>query len=305
MVNQKMMYEIAFEEKRGDVVQELRLPCGECVGCKMERARQWAVRCLHESFMHERNCFITLTYNDKHLPMYGELDYREFQNFMKRLRKKYCYHLPTKKHQGPIRNIRFFMCGEYGELGNRPHYHACLFGFDFDDKVHFKKSQSGEDIYTSKELDALWMDGGDSLGFCTVGDVTYNSASYVARYIMKKEQGTVTKKYDKVDVETGEVSMMNKEFVHMSLRPGIGARFYEKYFSDIFPHDHCIVNGKQQKPPRYYYKKLKEKDEMMYEDLAWERAKRSLQSKADNTEERLLVKEHVLKAKLQFLKREL
>ena len=134
---------------------DFELPCGQCAGCRLERSRQWAVRCVHESQMHERNCFITLTYPDEFLPPHGGLIYRDFQLFMKRLRKRIGY------------PVRFFMCGEYGELDQRPHFHAILFGCDFDDRKYFSKTGSGYKLYTSDLLIQLW-----GMGHCPVGNVS-------------------------------------------------------------------------------------------------------------------------------------
>lgn len=284
-----------FDERKGDVVAELRLPCGKCDGCLLERARQWAVRCMHEASLHEDNSFITLTYNDEHLPVYGGLVYDDFQRFMKRLRKFF----KGKK-------IRFFMCGEYGEDRARPHYHACLFGVDFDDKVYFKSSPSGAKIYTSEKLDKLWSEGGIPIGFATVGAVTFDSAGYVARYVMKKRQGKASHpEYERIDIETGEVFKIEKEFTHMSLKRGIGHGFYKKWRSDMFPADICVVNGVATKPPQYYYKLLDKEDPDMHNEVAFLRGQKGLERAGDNTEERREVKEQVLKAKIRQLKRTL
>lgn len=151
---------------------DLQVPCGQCVGCRLERSRQWAVRCVHESQLHKENCFITLTYASEHLPPDSSLHYRDFQLFMKRLRKKF-----TGK------KIRFYMCGEYGENFGRPHFHACLFGHNFDD-LKLWKTQNNIPLYRSKILEELWP-----FGHSSVGSVTFESAAYVARYIMKKVTG--------------------------------------------------------------------------------------------------------------------
>lgn len=287
---------IIFDETKGDVVQWLHLPCGVCEGCRLERSRQWALRCVHEASLYERNCFITLTYNNEHLTEFNNLCYSDFQLFMKRLRKKF----------QPIK-IRFFMCGEYGDKGDRPHYHACLFNIDFNDRVYFKTSKSGSKIYTSKTLDNLWCDrNGDSIGYATVGDVNFDSAGYVARYIMKKRLGRNSERfYDEINLETGEVNRRTKEFNKMSLKPGIGSGFYDRWRSDMFPKDIAVVNGKATKPPKYYFKKLKESNPEMYEEIGFMRHGRALKSSEDNTEERLLVKEQVLKARSKLLIREM
>jgi hypothetical protein len=288
---------IVFDTKYGyDIITYLKVPCGVCIGCRMERARQWAVRCMHESSLYDENCFITLTYNDDHLPEFDNLNYDDFQRFMKRLRKKY-----TGK------KIRFFMSGEYGESFGRPHFHACLFGHSFDDRLYLKTSPAGAKIYTSESLQSLWLDRNhDSIGFSTVGDINYNSAAYVARYILKKKLGRGSEDfYETMDLETGEVVTKNKEFNKMSLKPGIGTGFYKKFKSDMFPQDVCVVNGKATKPPKFYFKKLAEDDGTMYDDICYTREMRAMEKAEDNIPERLEVKEKCLEAKIKLLKREL
>lgn len=149
---------------------ELRLPCGQCVGCRLERSRQWALRCVHEASLHDSNLFVTLTYDDEHLPEFNSLYYPDFQKFMKRLRKKFSRE-----------NIRFYMCGEYGETTLRPHYHVILFNFDLPDRRLYRRSHSGDHLFTSEILTKIW-----GKGFCPFGNVTFQSAAYTARYIMKK-----------------------------------------------------------------------------------------------------------------------
>jgi len=122
------------------------LPCGRCIGCRLERSRQWAVRMMHEASLHQDNCFITLTYDNEHLPKNASLVKRDFQLFMKRLRKAY-----------PAVRIRFFHCGEYGEQYGRPHYHAILFGFDFPDK-YFLGKRNQFPVWRSASLERLWSD---------------------------------------------------------------------------------------------------------------------------------------------------
>jgi hypothetical protein len=149
----------------------LMIPCGRCMGCKLERSRQWAVRCMHESSLHKDNCFITLTYEDRFLPPGGTLLKSDFQDFMKRLRFQNVAKVPSglshnERDEWLLRNgIRFFQCGEYGELNHRPHYHAILFNFDFPDKKFYKMSGDHR-LFTSKMLDSLW----DFKGICTIGD---------------------------------------------------------------------------------------------------------------------------------------
>lgn len=282
---------IVFTEARKyDIVRSLELPCGQCVGCRLERSRQWAIRCMHEASLYKDNCFITLTYDEEHLPEDYSLHYDDFQRFMKRVRKKY-----TGK------KIRFYMAGEYGENFGRPHFHACIFNLDFEDKYLWQKTESGSKIYRSKTLEELWP-----FGYSSIGEVNFQSAAYVARYIMKKVTGDMADQhYEEVNFTTGEIIQRKPEFNKMSLKPGIGYGWYEKFKDDVYPHDYVIVNGKKCKPPKFYDKKYADDYPYEFDQLQWDREKSAKAQVFDNTPERLLVKEEVLKAKLSRLKRKL
>ena len=283
--------QVVFSERRYfDISRTLSLPCGQCVGCRLERSRQWAMRCLHEAKLHEKNCFITLTYNDESLPKDRSLHYRDFQLFMKKLRKKYGS------------NIRFYMCGEYGEKFDRPHFHACIFGFDFPDREYWKRTGSGSKLYRSKELDKLWQ-----YGFSSIGDVNFESAAYVARYIMKKVtgQGKHDMHYKFTDLETGEILEKKPEFNKMSLKPGIGYEWYKRFRSDVYPHDYVVINGKKVRPPKYYDLKYAKESPFEWEEVQQKRIDLGKANFEDNTDARLVVKEQVTKARLKLLKREI
>ena len=281
---------VFYESKRHDTVKSLSLPCGQCVGCRLERSRQWAIRCMHEAQMHEQNCFITLTYDNEHLPSDRSLHYRDFQLFIKRLRKRY-----------PGRRIRYYMAGEYGENFGRPHWHACIFGFDFPNQELWERSAAGSLLYRSPDLEILWP-----YGYSTIGRVTFESAAYVARYIMKKVTGkNAAEHYQEIDPDTGEITNRTPEFTKMSLKPGIGYEWYKQYTSDVYPHDYVIVRGKKVKPPKFYDKKYKIDNPYEFDELLYIREKSAKLRFEDNTLERLAVKEQVAKAKLQKLKRNL
>lgn len=281
---------VFYESKRHDTVKTLSLPCGQCIGCRLERSRQWAIRCMHEAQMHTENCFITLTYDDAHLPSDRSLHYRDFQLFIKRLRKRY-----------PGRRIRYYMAGEYGENFGRPHWHACIFGLDFDDKKLWKRTSANSLLYRSENLEALWP-----FGYSSIGDVTFESAAYVARYIMKKVTGkNATEHYQEIDPDTGEITNRKPEFTKMSLKPGIGYEWYKQYTSDVYPHDYVVIRGKKVKPPKFYDKKYKIDNPYEFDELLYIREKSAKLRHEDNTLERLAVKEQVAKAKLQKLKRNL
>jgi len=252
----------------------IRLPCGRCIGCKLERSRQWAVRMMHEASLHEDNAFITLTFSDEHVPADGSLNVRTHQKFMDRLRKRAGH------------PVRYFLCGEYGEQLERPHYHACLFGFDFPDRELWSENK-GNRLYRSDMLDSLWK-----FGHALTGALTFESAAYVAGYVTKKITGQAAKaKYgDRLP-----------PYGAMSRRPGIGAGWIERFYSDVYPSDEVIARGFPSKPPRYYDK--------FFEALAPEeaesvrRVRRENRNLEDETRDRLAVREVCTQARLRTYSR--
>lgn len=312
---------IVFSAAGAYLDRPVSLPCGQCVGCRLERSRQWAIRCMHEASLYEDNCFITLTYSDEHLPADGSLQLDHFQKFMKRLRKRFDGLSPVleRKVFTPLqlleyeRNdpftfhnreffrddhgnfyfefltypIRFFHCGEYGEKFGRPHYHALLFNFDFPDKVLWKED-NGQKLYRSKTLEDLWP-----FGHCSVGSATFESAAYVARYIMKKVTGDLAlTHYADIDLDTGEIlSERTPEYTTMSRRPGIGKKWFDKFKSDVYPKDEVVVIGRgKMRPPKYYDAQF----ELLYpaemENIKAKRIRGSKKFADNNTPERLAVR---------------
>lgn len=279
-----------------DITAQLSLPCGQCIGCRLERSRQWAMRCLHEASLHEDNCFLTLTYDDKNLPTTGSLFYEDYQLFMKRLRK--------------YKPCRFYMCGEYGEETFRPHYHACIFGLQFPDRTLLKTTKAGSKIYTSETLLRLWPHG-----LSSIGDVNFESAAYVARYCMAKQTGDNAKhayrrystEVDEIhmDMSTGEIYSheLVPEFNKMSLKPGIGANWFQKYQHDVYPHDYVVINGKEVKPPKFYDTLYERVNPVGAEHVKFLREQAGRSRYDDNTPERLAVKEKVKQASIKQLKR--
>lgn len=275
--------------KRG-VDSTLELPCGQCIGCRLERSRQWAMRCLHEASLYDRNSFVTLTYDDSNLPVGGTLKYDDFQRFMKRLRKRV---------KSPV---RFYMGGEYGEQLMRPHYHACLFGYDFPDRVYYRRTSSGEKIYTSKLLESLWPHG-----LSSIGDVTFQSAAYIARYCVQKVTGDLAESHYRVITDDGEIVDRVPEFNHMSLKPGIGSRWLAKFQTDVYPRDYVVVNGVKTKPPKYYDVLFERENPGVFSELV---AQRELdgyvqQLAGEHSNARLAVKEQIQVARVSMLKRSL
>lgn len=269
----------------------MEVPCGQCIGCRLERSRQWAVRMMHEAQCHEHKSFITLTYDDEHLPRDWSLNKVHFQKFMKRVRKKFSG-----------RRISYFHCGEYGEENRRPHYHAILFGLDFPDGVVVDRSVDGSPIYESATLAALWP-----YGFSTVGAVTFESAAYVARYVLKKVTGDAAiDHYRRYDPESGEVYYLQPEYCTMSLRSGesrggIGADWFCRFAeSDVVSRDAVVFNGVLQRPPRYY-DKLRGREAMRA--VKRERVRGAVEHVVDQSPERLAVREEVKRAQVSMLKR--
>jgi len=262
----------------------LSVPCGQCVGCRLERSRQWAVRCMHEASLHDDNCFITLTYDNEHLRDDRSLFYPHFQGFMKRLRARCGV------------KVRFYMCGEYGEQFGRPHYHALIFGFDFPDKYKWAV-RNGSQSFRSPLLEELWPYGNSE-----IGTVNFKSSAYVARYIMKKITG---KAADEHYFNPDNGTFREPEFNRMSLKPGIAAGWFEKFSSDVFPNDYVVVNGRKCRPPRYYDVLYSRIDPLEFEQMKFDRELQAEKYIDDNTVDRLLVKEKIAYDKLSRLPRSL
>lgn len=231
----------------------VEIPCGKCIGCRLEYSRQWANRCMLELQYHKSAYFITLTYDDIHVPrsFYGDpetgeaklsltLRKRDFQLFMKRLRKRF-----------PDSQLRFFAAGEYGSKTFRPHYHAIIFGLELPDLKVYKQS-NGFVYYNSQILQDAWSivtpAGREPLGFAVAANVTWETCAYTARYVMKKLNGAEAQFYTDFNLEP--------EFSLMSRKPGIARQYYDEHMNDIYKHDEILIStdkgGRKFKPPRYY-----------------------------------------------------
>lgn len=281
--------EVVFQElARNGGGERIDLPCGQCIGCRMRRASDWELRVMHEAQTHERACFITLTYAKGRLPANGSLEHRDFQLFMKRVRKRF----------GPV---RFYMCGEYGPLNLRPHYHAVLFGVDFrDDRKPAGKSASGAVFFESTHLNNLW-----GMGKATVQDLVRETAGYCARYIMKKALGHAAEKaYERVDSD-GVICRVVPEYACMSKKPGIGAQWFNRFSGDVYPHDFVVAVGKERLTPRFYDRLLRREDEEEFERVKAARFERQREYEAflESMPERLKVREIVHEARVSTLSR--
>lgn len=233
-----------------------QLPCGKCIECRLQYAREWAVRCYHESLMHEDNCFITLTYSDEKLES-PKLIYKHFQDFMKRLRDKYTVSEETR--------IGVFVTGEYGDEKKRPHWHAIIFNWRPPDCVYYRSNDRGDRIYTSKILDELWGYNDPDKRPNEIGDVTLDSAGYVARYAAKK----LTHGKD----QDHEYQPISKK----SSKNAIGKKYLETYWRTVFNSGCVVVDGVTHTIPRYYEKWLKKHKPMEWEEYVTNYKARKIQ----------------------------
>lgn len=292
-------YGLTFSGTRGyGDIPMVPLPCGNCIGCRSDRAEGWAVRCRHEAQQCQYanggqggSSFLTLTFRDDALPADGSGRKETMVNFIRML--KYYVAADRKKRGGAFlehRSLGYLLCSEYGDMNNRVHYHLIIFGYDFPDKVVFKTTPGGHVLFRSELLEKAWPHG-----FSTVGTATYESARYVASYVVKKVTGERAKdEYHRAHPLTGEFVDLEPEFATMSLDPAIGKGWFERYHADVFPDDFVIVDGVRKKPPRYY-EKLYAK---MFGEEALEPIKRQRRAthagkKEDRTRARLAVREEI------------
>lgn len=257
-------YENLYEKyKENENVEIMKIPCGKCTSCRLDKAKEWATRIELESKEYDSNWFLTLTYNDENLPKDGNLKKEHLQKFIKDIRSYYKYHYNKD-------NIRFFGCGEYGSDENtkRPHYHVIMLNLDIDIKEleFYKLNKLKEPLYKCKKLEKIW-----GKGYVIAGAVTWQSASYVARY--------TTKKIGK-DKKYYEENKITPEFVTMSRRPGIGINYYKENKEKIYKYDEIVCkshagNIASRKVPRYFNKKYEEEHPNEYEEIRKKRIEKS------------------------------
>lgn len=268
----------------------MNIACGQCMGCRLDKAREWATRVTHEASLHRSNAFVTLTYDDRFLPEDGSLSVRAIQLFQKRLRKSVA----------PQR-LRFFSVGEYGDDTWRPHYHLIVFGHAFNaDRFLWETSKGGDAYYRSPALEALWP-----YGHSRIGDVNPQSAAYVARYALKKITGKERAQdhYLRPHPVTGELHRVIPEFARMSTSPGIGAGWLDKFRGDCFPSGFVVIDGEKRPVPKYYVKRATLTEREQLKRLV--AAKRTARAHAaDNTPERLEAREALQHHKQRKLGRE-
>lgn len=177
------------------------IPCQKCQGCRVDYASEFSTRAYLESLQHKESCFITLTYNNENIPKNRSLNKKDFQDFFKRLRKN------TGK------KIRYMLCGEYGPKTLRCHGHMLCWGYRPKDLKFYKKNHVGDFLFTSEELNKIW-----GKGYTIIGNITYESAAYVARYVYKKSYG--------IDKDFYKKHGREPEFILTSRRPGLATNAF-------------------------------------------------------------------------------
>lgn len=287
------------------VYDYVEVPCGSCIGCRLDYSRTWADRCLLEMKEHESNLFLTLTYDDEHLHLCDSFDpdtgaylgqsmtlcKRDLQLFLKRLRKQ------------TGQKIRYFACGEYGDKSSRPHYHLIVFGLKFDDLKLLSKSSLGYNYFTSDTLGKIWTYGNH-----IIAEASWETCAYTARYVVKKLNHDYAKLYDILNIE--------KEFVLMSRKPGIAKNAYisqKEYYAIFSGKDIATPDGSHHIGMNRYFKKL---EQIEFEELSKEKTNQNIlkaiqtkKMKLANTsllyDKMLEVEEQALKNKTKCLERKI
>lgn len=257
----------SIDYEKNDENGVILLPCGHCIGCRLDYSRSWADRMMLELETAKKAIFLTLTYDNDHIhwtqfnlddsPMFGTLDKRDCQLFMKRLRKAF---------DGV--KIRFFLAGEYGNKTGRPHYHAIVYGLglsDFEDLYCIGRNELGQKYFNSPCLAKIWNNG-----FVLIADVSWKSCAYVARYVTKKFNGEKAVEYAKRNVIP--------EFSLMSRKPGIGAEYLQQH-PDCFEFSKINLStsdgGLSISIPKYYLRQLELTDKEKFDIIKEERRKYS------------------------------
>lgn len=302
----------------GQEIKRMLIPCGQCIGCRLDYSREWANRGYLESLLHEQNYFITLTYDDNHLPMAefkehegkiyikddtwkGTLVKKDLQLFFKRLRDR-------------IPKFTYLACGEYGEEGERPHYHAILFGAKLPTESFYKPRLINKEwYYQNKIIEECWVTSegrnkkGEPLGISNISEANWNTIAYTARYVVKKQTGIyANEEYAKKGQE--------KEFITVSKNPAIGKEYFNLHHMDIMESDKVMIHNKtgtyECTRPRYFDKLIEKYHEEELEKTKDKRRKRAeeLAKIKDKTtslrrKEQMKIEERTKKQKTHSLKR--
>lgn len=217
------IFESFIRYDTGEYVEQIKIPCGQCIGCRLDYSRRWADRCaLEASEAPVGSCwFVTLTYDPKFEDeLKNKFDCLSLQKqhlvaFNKKLLRYWDYHY---QHQG----IRFYGAGEYGDLNFRPHFHVLYFNLPIFDLKQSFISKLGDVYYKSSVIENIW-----NYGFVDISEFSWKNAAYTARYIMKKQTGKQGKEYY-------QAADLQPEFTQMSRMPGIARNYYDNHKEEIY-----------------------------------------------------------------------
>ncbi|WNK12936.1 MAG: replication initiator protein [Microvirus sp.] len=266
---------LVFKSELGLKTSALEIPCGQCIGCRLDRARSWAIRAMHEASLHDDNCFLTLTYSNEQPN--NSLNKRDITLFMKNLRK-----------QNPDKIIRYFQCGEYGDASNRPHHHVLLFNHKFEDARYFTSKKQYK-LYVSRTLSDLWPHGMHS-----IGELNFDTACYTARYILKKTTGKNAKEHygDRLP-----------EYTTMSRRPGIATDWFKRFFRDIYNHDKCVISHNFIARPPIFYDRMYDNLQPDHFKLLKKNRRANALNNPENTDDRRNIKRKITLIKQERISR--
>lgn len=288
------------------------VPCGQCLGCRVDKREQWKLRMMHEASLHDENCFVTFTYSPEHLvrpwlnaagEWRGSVSAADVSGAIKRLRRRI-----------EPQRLRFHFKTEYSPGVLQPHGHGAFFGWRPSDLVPCDRSAAGFTVYSSAFLDEVW-----GKGLVGVGDLTAESCGYIANHNVDKLDGQKAKDaYSRFDYSTGEIFEVEPETCRMSTHPGIGRGWIDQFERDCFPSNFIIVDGRKKPVPRYYKQRLKDRFSLPQADVdrlvpvddakvmsRKSRARaRTPEFIANSTPERLAVREECLLLATSRLKRD-
>lgn len=243
---------------------------------------------MHEASLSTENCFVTLTYDQANLPVDYSLDKTHVPILIRAIRDA-------------GNSVRYFQCGEYGDQNWRPHYHLALFQKDYRQGAEQIANKGPHKLYRHPELEKLW-----GKGLTSVGELTTESASYIASYITKKVRGpNADSHYEWFSNQHNTWFMREREYTTMSRRPGIGADWIRKFKSDVYPSDEIIINGKKARPPKFYDAQLERTDPGLLKRVKGKRIRDGSKHAENNTPDRLHTRDQLAKRRQNQLKREL
>lgn len=261
----------------GEMTEEktFLIPCGRCLGCRLDYSKAWANRMTMESItmtkeykptiqglfsndlrwqaneMEFEPWFITFTYDDQHLPrgcvnedgsQHFTLFMKDFQDFMKRLR------VNRYRQYGYEGSIKYYYAGEYGDTTMRPHYHAIMWYLPLHKLRYYAKTALGDILYNDPEITDLW-----GKGHVVIARANWNTCAYTARYVMKKQNMTYSEQCELF----GNIGI-SAPYVRMSRNPGIGIEFFEKHKDEIYTYDQIVLPANKKgevntcKPPHIF-----------------------------------------------------